>query len=208
MKGINPILEQLGMTTRDLILNVVSAMFFLDFGVVKAVSADKKKVDVRHSIIQSVAGQPLPETVSIGIEVLWPGGGMQYSEQMDIAVGDPVLLIGLKDFVRSSGSAAPASTGVPLHYTQETMKAIPLGTYNSSATVRLLVTGGKWQLTAVEIDLNGSSKAFITDALQGVLNTFTTALQAALAAATPNVACAVPSIDLTAAKTTTVKTGG
>lgn len=59
------------------------------------------------------------------------------------------------------------------------------------------------------VQINGSSKKFVTDALSGLLSTFVTAVNAALAAkldggGTPGAL----SLDISSALTTTVKTGG
>jgi hypothetical protein len=194
--------------------DVAGAIFFSDFGVITA--TDQTTVDVKHAVRPFVAGQQLAEELETkGVEVLWPGGGDQYSEKWTLKAGDTVLLVGLKDFVKTVANV-PAETNLhQLHYAQQTMKAIPMGAYQDS-TVHLIIETGKWKLTATEIDLNGDTKTFVTWAeLNQALQLFLTTLIATLtlAGAAPplnglSLAGMIPTLDISAAKTTTVKTGG
>ena len=212
----------LSMTERDLIEAIIAETFFADYGyvtaVIPAIGDDKTRVDIQHIVKPKVVGQDLPPTVTRGVELLFPAGA-GYSEEWDVKKGDGVLLIGLKWYVNTVDQSGPQSSDVNLHYTQETMKAIPLGRFNGSATVTLKIIGGKWQLNATEIDLNGDSKRFVTHAeldtaLQGLMTSLNshTHLVASLGAPTGPASTSVPpitfSIDISAAKTTTVKTGG
>jgi hypothetical protein len=142
MGGLNQILANLGITTRDLILDLLSAAFIADFGIVQAVGAGGATVDVEHAIQPVVAGEQQGTTITKGVEVLWPGGGGQLSAKWDLAVGDPVLLVGLKDFIPTVGGALPQTEQIPIHYTQETMKAIPMGAYKGTSAIPISVSGG------------------------------------------------------------------
>jgi hypothetical protein len=142
MGGLNQILANLGITTRDLILDLLGAAFIADFGIVQAVGAGGDTVDVQHAIQPVVAGEQQGTTITKGVEVLWPGGGGQLSAKWDLAVGDPVLLVGLKDFIPTVGGALPQTEQIPIHYTQETMKAIPMGAYKGTSAIPISVSGG------------------------------------------------------------------
>ena len=169
------LLDHLGVTERDLIEAIVGALFMGDFGTVDAVSADKSHVDVVHAIKPKVADQQLDATLTKGVEVLWPGGGGALSIRGTLAKGDPVLLVGLKDYVSTVASGLPGTTDIPLHYTQETLKAIPCGAFNSGATITIEETGGILEIagggakaaregdaTLVDITTDPTNFAFLT----------------------------------------------
>lgn len=140
MGNLNQILANLGITPRDLVEDLIGSSFIADFGIISAVSVDQKTVDVQHAIQPVVVGEQQGTTVTKGVEILWPGGGGQLSMKWDLAIGDHVLLVGLKDFVSTVDISFPGQTSNPLHYTQETMKAIPVGKYNSLASVQIVAS--------------------------------------------------------------------
>jgi hypothetical protein len=163
------LLQKLGVTERDLIWAVVSAMFFSDFGVVKSVSSDKKRVDVEHAIQPVIADQQQDARRTVNVELLWPASA-ELSMRWDIAAGDTVLLVGLKDYVKDADGSLPGKTTVGLHYTQETMKAIPLGSYSASSEVLLNVSGG-----LVQLKNTATSLYTILNNLMSAVNTFSNA---------------------------------
>ena len=128
------ILESIGMEEDDLVRWVVgNKLYMVDFGIVKAVTGSPAtKVDVTHAAHPVIVGQEQPDVISKDVEVLWPGGGSGLSISWPLAAGDPVLLVGLKDDVSVTRTSA-SKADTPLHYAQETLKAIPLGDYNSGA---------------------------------------------------------------------------
>lgn len=181
-------LRRLGMTDRDLILALLGASFIVDVGVISAVNGNL--VDVQHAIQPRSGGEQLESTETKGVELLWP-----YPVQWDVQAGDAVLLLGLKDYVRTVSGLQPGPTDVTLHYTQETMKAVPFGTYNPGAR---------------KVYLNGKSKEFVTwdelnSALQGFVAVFNAHVHASGGTGTP---VTPASLDISASKTTTVLTGG
>jgi hypothetical protein len=202
---IGKLIENLGITKRDLIKSIIAEFFFADFGTVKAVhGSPPTAVDVQHSVQPQLFGQQLETTVTKGIELLFIGGGAGMSFEWDVNQGDPVLLIGLRDIV-SAANPVPAPPGVTLHYTQETMKAIPLGPFKAGASFVIKVTGGVAQLA-------GSTYAMtLYENLNTSLQTFLTALKAAVAAG-----CAggsggtlgALSLDISSAQSSKVKAGG
>lgn len=126
----NPILENLGIKERDLIENILATSFILDLGIVTAVHGGGASVDVQHAIQLNKLGTTLPPTVTKNVEVVWPFPG-----NWSLTQGDIVLLVGMKDFLKTAYATAPGPTDIPLHYTQETMKAIPLYSAKHSATI-------------------------------------------------------------------------
>jgi hypothetical protein len=152
----DPFLENIGLTEADLIRNVVANTFILDFGIVTAVNGTT--VDVQHAIQPTRLGKQLPPTVTKGVEVMWPGTA-QFNPRFVLSVGDTVLLIGLKDYVKTLQVSVPDFTDVPLHYTQETMKAIPvISTQGSNHVVTYaeLNTALQTFLTALKLHLTAA----------------------------------------------------
>jgi hypothetical protein len=153
----------LGITERDLIKSIIASRFFVDFGIVQAVSADKTQVDVKHAIQPKLFGTQLQTTVTKGVELLWPASAAM-AIQWDIAAGDTVLIVGLKDFVKTVNVSSPAPTDVGLHYTQETMKAIPMGEYGTPAQVTINGSGGLLQIKTAAASLY----TIIQNLIQGI----------------------------------------
>lgn len=218
------------LTERTLIESIISSFYILDYGFIKKVNADQT-IDVTHAKqLKTLDGKTLKATVTTGIEVLTVCGG-GFSFKFDYKKGDKVLLLGLKDYVPKVEEVTSATeTTTYLHYTRETFKALPLCVFSDEAKVKIEVEDGSLTLTTnkdtnidvdtlkvttkKKVELNGNSKQFVTWAeLNQALSTFTTAL----ASHTHNVTAVgsptgpgigVPSIDISAAKTTTVVTGG
>lgn len=116
---MNPIFDNLGRQPRWLIENLIGTSYVVDVGVV--IATDQSTVDVQHAVQQVRYGKTLPATVTRKIEVLWPFPGT-----WQISVGDPVLLLGTKDYVESTKAISVGPTDVPLHYTQTNLKAVPI----------------------------------------------------------------------------------
>lgn len=132
----SPQLDAQSLTIRDLILNIIANSFIIDFGTVQAVSTNANGVTivtVAHSIQLNKLGTVLPPTVTPGVEVCWPSSA-GLSERGKIAIGDTVLLVGLKDYLSSIANPGPSATDIQWHYTQGTLKAIAIGTYKAGST--------------------------------------------------------------------------
>ncbi|MBO7720445.1 hypothetical protein J6S35_02295 [Candidatus Saccharibacteria bacterium] len=203
------------LTDKDLIESILSSHYIIDYGFIKKVNADKT-VDVTHAKqLKTLDGKTLPATVTTGVEVLTIAGA-GFSINFDYKKGDKVLLLGFKDFVPKVEDVTSATeTTAYLHYSRETLKAIPLCIFNDDAKVKIEVEAGTMKVTTEKkIELNGNSKQFVTWAeLNQALSTFTSAL----VSHTHNItspgnpsgpAVGVPTIDISAAKTTTIVTGG
>ena len=202
-------------TDRTLIESIVSSFYIVDYGFIKKVNADKT-VDVTHAKqLKTLNGETLKATVTTGIEVLTIAGS-GFSINFDYKSGDKVLLLGLKNLVPKVGDVKSSTeTTVYIHYSRETLKAIPMCVFNDEAKVKIEVESGTLKMnTEKKIELNGNTKQFVTWAeLNNALTRFTTALQ------THTHNCAAegsPSgppignltIDISDAKTTSVVTGG
>ena len=234
----NSIFLQEKLTERNLIESILASHYIIDYGFIKKVNADDT-IDVTHAKqLKTLDGKTLPATVTTNVEVLTIAGG-GFSIKFDYKKGDKVLLLGLKDYIPKVEEVTSASeTTAFLHYTRETLKAIPLCVFYDDAKVKVEIEDGNMNLkiaghlklktdkdteidtdtlkvkTKKKVELNGNSKQFVTWAeLNQALSTFTTAL----VSHTHNItspgqpsgpAVGVPTIDISAAKTTTIVTGG
>ncbi len=133
MNDITPLAE-LQFDGGDKIRGYIGAAFFADYGIVTAVNSDKT-VNVTHAVMMEyINGDPAPLTTTNNVEVLFPASA-SFGQTWPIAVGDGVLLIGLKNkLLKTQGVQIPqAPRSEHPHYVQDTLKAIPLQTVANPA---------------------------------------------------------------------------
>ena len=194
-------------TERTLIESILASHYIVDYGFIKSVNPDKT-IDVTHAKqLKTLDGQSLKATVTKNVEVLTLCGG-GFSFTFDYKKGDKVLLLGLKDYVPKVKDVTSATeTTAYLHYSRETIKAIPLCVFNGEAKATVVVNNGK-------IELNGNSKQFVTwaelnTALQGLISALNSHTHSNGNEGSPTGAPIVPlSLDISDAKTKTIVTGG
>lgn len=210
-------------TERTLIESILASHYIIDYGFIKKVN-DDKTVDVTHAKqLKTLDGKTLPATVTTGVEVLTIAGG-GFSFKFDYKKGDKVLLLGLKNFIPKVEEVTSATeTTAYLHYSRETLKALPLCVFNGDAKVTVQVGSGTMKVdTQEKIELNGNDKQFVTyaeldDALQelwgkiknhthSVSTSGSATAQTGTAAASSDLATVT--LDISAAKTKTIVTGG
>lgn len=211
---MNPI-RALQLTDRDIIKSIVNSCYILDYGLVSKVNADKT-VDVIHAKIPVlVGGKVLQQIETKGLEVLTVAGG-GFSFVFDIKKGDKVLLLGLKNYIKSVGDVDSATeTKTALHYSRETMKVFPLCVFNDEAKVTVEVGDGTMKLsTEKKVEINGNTKQFVTwgelnDALQDLWTKIKSHTHPASSGTTSaSVELSTVVLDISDAKTTSVVTGG
>lgn len=219
MEDGNSVFINTKLTERSLIESILASHYIIDYGFIKNVNPDKT-VDVTHAKqLKTLDGQSLKATVTPNVEVLTIAGG-GFSINFDYKKGDKVLLLGLKDYVPKVEEVTSATeTTAYLHYSRETIKAIPLCIFNDEAKVTVQIENGAMKVdTQDKIELNGNSKQFVTWAeLNQALANFTAILkththQCAAAGSPSGPPVVLPpatlDIDITAAKTKKVVTGG
>jgi hypothetical protein len=123
--------------------------------VVTAVSSDKKKVDVKHAVIGTLrTGEELDAYETKDVEILFiSSSGL--SIKHELAVDDPVLLVGLKDYVEKTTSITVESQKSYTHYNQATLKAIPLAGILDDAKIQIKQNGEK-------LSIKNSTKSLFT----------------------------------------------
>lgn len=130
------------LTERSLIESILASHYIIDYGFIKNVNPDKT-IDVTHAKqLKTYDGQSLKATVTQKVEVLtFSGGG--FSIKFDYKKGDKVLLLGLKDYVKKVEDVTmPTETTVYIHYSRETLKAIPLCVFSDEAKVTIAIEEG------------------------------------------------------------------
>lgn len=202
--------DSIGLNDRDLIEAVVGNFFIIDYGFITNVNPDKT-INVTHAKRpKTMDGKTLAPLQTSNIEVLTLSG-RGFSLNFDYVKGDKVLLLGLKNVINQVEDVTTATeTKSYLHYTRDTMKALPLCIFNNDAKVKIEIQDGTIKTTAKKIELNGNSKTFVTWAeLNTALQTFITALNTHVHSNAGAGAPAAPMVlNINAAKTTTVFTGG
>jgi len=169
MSDFTPISELSGLnyTQSDILRSVVNSAFIADYGIVKQVNSDKT-INVTHAVQgQLINGASMANTETRNVEVIFPASA-SFGQTWPIAVGDGVLLIGLRDAVPST-SGIQAPTAPPnefLHYNQNTLKAIPLQTVSSPKVTINVTSGGNLEIQNTNvgglIQLKNSSKSLFT----------------------------------------------
>lgn len=130
----------------DVIRRVVSSMYFVDYGIVDKVNSDGT-VDVKHAKkIRLGNGKDIePFTLTPSIEVLSLSSA-EFSLTIPVTKGDRVMLFGLKNVLRTVNVTSPSKQETLDHYSQETLKALPLCLPSTSSKVIVEVDNGKMVL--------------------------------------------------------------
>jgi len=141
MKASDIIFNKQNTTERAEIEDSIEDKYIIDYGVIKAMRGTTA-CDVTHAIQRVMTdGTYYPPTVTENVEILWPSAG-QISFKCDLVAGDKVLLVGMKHYLSSVGQDMPKEQQVFNAYNQETLRAIPLGLFNSSSKIQISVSGG------------------------------------------------------------------
>ena len=153
----NNLLKAMGLTDKDVVSAILGDFYILDYGYVNKVN-DDGTVNVTHAILPKLEdGSDLDETTTDNLEVLtfsFSGLSISYT----LKQGDKVLLLGLKEYIKSVATVTKAqSQTAPIHYNRATLKVVPIGEFNEDAGSKIIVTDGKTTIYAKEsVCLNGS----------------------------------------------------
>lgn len=140
---------------RTLIESILASFFIVDYGFITMVNGDKT-INVTHAKrLKTLEGKSLPQIETKNIEVLTLSG-KGFSLSFDYQKGDRVLLLGLKDYVDKVNQVRTATENKAyVHYSRETLKALPLCAFDSTAKVTIKIENGTMKvkaLTKVEIN--------------------------------------------------------
>ncbi len=130
------------LTERNIIESVLASHYIVDYGFIKNVN-DDKTIDVVHAKqLKTLDGKSLKATITKKVEVLTLCGA-GFSINFDYKKGDKVLLLGLKDYIKKAADVnAATETTTYMHYTRETIKALPLCVFNDDAKVKITIEEG------------------------------------------------------------------
>lgn len=199
------------LTERSLIESVLSSFYILDYGYIKAVNPNGT-IDVVHAKkLKLLNGKELKQTETKNIEVLTLSGA-GFSIKFDYRKGDKALLLGLKNYIPKAENVVTATETTDYqHYSRETLKALPLCVFNTSAKVQVQIADGTLKVnTEKKIELNGNEKHFVTwEDLNTALSTFLGLLNSHTHTGGGSGSPSSPmTFDISSAKTTTIVTGG
>lgn len=214
------ILERVGEDDISLTRRVISNYAFIDYGIVQEYKSGRIKVKLAHNMLGK-------DIELINIEVLTPGS-KAFSIRHKLVQGDIVKLVSSIALVDSVAELTKAILSTVMPYSAPTIKAVPLANFaNAKNKLDILddgsykitgngysievTTGGTIKINGQAIELNGNTKQFIT------WTEFNTAYQNMLTivkahvhpgSGTPSPTLTAMTSDISAAKTTTVKTDG
>ena len=133
-------------TDAEIIDSRIANSYIVDYGKVIKVN-DNKTVNVQH-IVRTVLlnGTVLPPNISVGVEVLFPQSA-SFGMSWTIAVDDPVLLLGFRDYVPNTATAKCAIDNeepeIFSHYKKDNLKAVPMCGIGNANTVVINEKDGK-----------------------------------------------------------------
>ena len=146
------VMDNVGTSDKEIINSIINSRFIIDYGTIIANNNDGT-VNVQHAVpitpkYPNVKNPTTNPTVSNKVEILYLSGAM-FSTNFQPQVGDPVLLVGLKDYLQDSNSINGQPLTVFHHYNQNTLKAIPLAGPNLNAMIQINVVNGLLQIKAM-----------------------------------------------------------
>jgi hypothetical protein len=135
----NIIADNIGLSEKNVIKNIIGNSFIVDYGFIAQVSDDKTTVNVKHiSTPYDRQGEALKPTQTNKVELLFPCSS-NFSMTWEVAPDDGVLLLGTKSHTKKIADVKQSGTADSnLMYDQENLKALPYG-FNSNP-----VTSLKW----------------------------------------------------------------
>lgn len=149
--------EAMSLNEADLITSILSSFFIVDYGYINKVNPDKT-VNITHACLPVLEdGTELGETTTDNVEVLTISGA-GFSLQWDYKPKDRVLILGLKDYIKSVADVEKAEAPKAyFHYNRSTIKVVPLSLFSDEAKVKIVVEDGSFTVTAEDkVNLDGS----------------------------------------------------
>ena len=215
------LLKHLGEDDLTIIKRVISNYTFIDYGIVQEYKDGVIKVKLAHKLMNKDVFLENIEVLTIGSKAL--------STRYKLVEGDIVELVSSKSLVDSIAELTVATINTTMPYSNVTIKALPLTGHDKaknkidiaedgSITIVgngygiIITTDGTLKINSKAIELNGDGKRLVTwDELnteyQRVLGLIKSHVHVGNGFS-PSPALGLLSSDLSAAKTTTLKTNG
>lgn len=218
------ILERVGEDDISLIRRVISNYAFIDYGIVQEYKSGRIKVKLAHNMLGK-------DVELINIEVL-TSGSKAFSIRHKLVKGDIVQLVSSISLVDSVAELTKAILSTVMPYSTPTIKAIPLSNHATAKNKLDILDDGSYKITgngySIEVttdgtikingkalELNGNGKQFVTwTELNTAYQAMLTIVKAHVhpdpssGSTGPSPTLATMTSDISAAKTTTVKTNG
>lgn len=215
------LLKHLGEDEISIIKRVISNYTFIDYGIVQEYKDGTIKVKLAHKLMNKDIYLENIEVLTIGSKAL--------STCYELVEGDIVELLSSKSFVDSIAELTVATINTTMPYSNVTIKALPLTGHDNAknkidiaedGSITIVGNGydititadGTLKINSKAIELNGDGKRFIT------WDEFNTEYQRVLGIIkghthtgdgySPSPTLTAMSSDISAAKTTTLKTNG
>lgn len=157
---MNTILDSIHYTDRTLIEAIVASFYIVDYAFVTDVNTDGT-INVTHAkLLKGRNGENFKPTKTNDIELLTLSG-KGFSIKLDIKKGDGVLLLGLKNYVPTVKDINTATESeFFVHYSRETLKALPLCVFNDDAKIKIEIDDGN-----LNIQCSGDAKIKCSNAI-------------------------------------------
>jgi len=176
MSTLDYILDATKLSLKDIVTSIVNSRFIVDYGTVLKDNGDGT-VDVQHAVPvvptypdANPSANVITPTVTHSVEVLYMASA-NFGSTFKLTPGDFVLLVGLKDYVPTTTEVSPnpQAPAAFYHYSQNTLKAIPLAGTNAMANAQINVVNGLFQIKNTASESNPSPQSLAT-----ILETFST----------------------------------
>lgn len=215
------LMELIGEDPLSIIKRVISNYTFIDYGIVQEYTEGRIKVKLAHQLLEK-------DIFLENIEVLTTGS-KALSTRYTLVSGDIVQLMSSRSLVDTIAELTVATMNTAMAYDTVTIKALPMADYaNAKNKIDILddgsititgtgysieiTTDGTLKISGKAIELNGSGKRFITwDEYNTEYQRVLTIIKAHVHTSdgySPSPTLTALISDLTAAKTTTLKTDG
>ena len=148
------LLDFVNVTDKRYIQSFIYDKYIVDYGTITTINGDGT-VNIQHQVLSTFYGTAIPTPLTtINIELLYLSSsslGFDGNPQ----IGDPVLLIGLRNFIPSTTTPMPPAYPPisPSFYSRSTMKAIPLSALNANSGVTIRAENAKLRIRNSQVSL-------------------------------------------------------
>jgi len=142
---------------RTFVDSVIATYEFIDYGIVTEAGNSMVTVALSTYSVSRYA-KTLPRKID-GVRLLYPSSS-SFSIRWSVAVGDRVLLLATRNYIKNLDSTTPIAGGAN-HFDVENLLAYPVSSFNEGAMVAMDIANGNIEL-AVKDKLSITAKGDIT----------------------------------------------